>query len=161
MVQTREVVGVETGVSQLAHLLNRTRRHELVKSSSGLPLDRAAMVVLRQLDETGPARPSDLADALHVEGPHVTRQVHILERHGFAERRADPADGRAQLVTLTRAGRAAAKRLRDASRAALAEALSGWSREDLQQLGDLLLRMVDDFRAHAEAPEALDRAASA
>jgi DNA-binding MarR family transcriptional regulator len=159
--QTPDVIAVESAVSQLAYLLNRSRRHELVKLSSGVPLDRAAMMVLRQLDETGPARPSDLAASLQVEGPHVTRQLHVLERYGFAERGPDPDDRRAQLVTLTDAGRAATERLRDVSRATLAEALAAWSAEDLRHLGGLLQQMVDDFRTHAAAADTPPRAASA
>lgn len=43
-------------------------------------------------------RQATLAEQLGVEPPTVTRMVQRLERGGMLERRADPLDGRAQLV---------------------------------------------------------------
>nr|MDT0667717.1 MarR family transcriptional regulator [Micromonospora sp. DSM 115978] len=98
---SQEVVELETAVSQMAYLLARTRQHERMRAASGVPLDRAAMVVLRKLDESGPVRLGELAEALHVEAPHVSRQVQVLERAGYATRAPDPRDGRAHVVQLT------------------------------------------------------------
>src|SRR5579875_988395 len=44
--------------------------------------------------------------------PAVTQLVNRLERRGYAERRADPEDGRAVLVVATGAGRDALERVR-------------------------------------------------
>jgi DNA-binding MarR family transcriptional regulator len=142
--------GLEGAVSRFAYLLSRGRRHEEMKLRSGVPLDRAAMTLLRQLDQVGAVRPGQLAGALHVEGPHITRQVQVLERRGYVHRRPDPGDRRAQLIELTVAGSNAAARLREASRVALGEALSDWSIDDLEKLWALIERMVDDFIVHSE-----------
>lgn len=53
---------------------------------SGVPLERAAVVVLRQLSTAGPMRPGELADALAVEAPHVTRQLQKLTDVGYVKR---------------------------------------------------------------------------
>jgi DNA-binding MarR family transcriptional regulator len=150
---SENVAEVEAAVSRLAYLLTRTRRHERIKGLSGLPLDRAGMVVLRQLDEAGVMRLGELAALLHVEAPHVTRQVQLLERKGYACRRVDPDDKRAQRIEPTVEGKAAADRLRAVSRAGICDALGDWSSDDLHQLATLLGRMVDAFLTHAAAED--------
>jgi DNA-binding MarR family transcriptional regulator len=146
---TPAVIEIDHAVGQMAYLFNRTRRHERVKGASQVPLERAGMVVLRQLDESGPMRPGALAVLLQVESPHVTRQVQLLERIGYAIRVPDPDDRRAQLIDLTEAGRQAAERIRQVSRAAVQEALADWAPDELRTLGVLLRRMMDDFIAHS------------
>jgi DNA-binding MarR family transcriptional regulator len=146
-----EVIKLEAAVSRMTYVLTRTRRHEWMKSESRVPLDRAAIVVLRQLEESGPVRPGDLAAVLRVEAPHVTRQVQLLERAGYATRITDPVDGRAQLIELTSSGRAASGRVREVGRRTMQRALAGWSPLELHTLGTLLGRMVDDFVAHSAA----------
>jgi DNA-binding MarR family transcriptional regulator len=143
-------VRIERGLGQIAYLLNRVKRHEWIRSSSGVPVDRAAAVILRRLVEAEPVRPGELAARLEVESPHVTRQVTRLEELGYVERFSDASDGRAQLIRLTPAGHDAAGRIRDASRGALAKALADWSPAELHHLADLFTRMVDDYLAYAE-----------
>lgn len=118
---------------------------------SGLPLDRAAVAVLRQLAESEPLRLGELAVRLSVEASHVTRQVQHLERGGYASRVRDPDDRRAQRVRLTPAGEDAFARIREAGARGMQMALAGWSSEELRQLASLVHRMVDDFMGRAEA----------
>lgn len=63
-----------------------------------------ALVVL---DAHGPQPAGDLARALGISGATATGLVDGLVREGFAERRADPDDGRARVVHATKAGIAA------------------------------------------------------
>jgi DNA-binding MarR family transcriptional regulator len=146
----RDLVRIEQGLGQIAYLLNRVKRHEWIRSASGVPVDRAAAVILRRLVRAEPVRPGELATQLEVESPHVTRQIQRLEELGYVERFSDANDRRAQLIRLTPAGRNAARRIRDASRDALAKALAGWSQPELHDLADLFTRMVDDYLAYAE-----------
>lgn len=60
-----------------------------------------ALVVL---DAHGPQAAGDLARALNVSPATVTGLVDGLVREGLAERRPDPADGRARIVHATPAG---------------------------------------------------------
>ena len=64
-----------------------------------------------------------------------------------------PDDGRARLIRLTPAGRAAARRIRQAGRAGMQAALAHWPPAELHQLTTLFHRMVDDFLAYAAEHE--------
>jgi len=140
-----EIVELETAIRHMAYVMTRTRRQDRMKQLSGVPLDRAAMAALLQLEESGPTRPGELADLLQVEAPHVTRQIQLLERAGYTQRVPDPDDGRAQLVRLTSKGRTAARRIRDTSRTSLETALAHWAPTDLHTLSGLLHRLIGDF----------------
>src|SRR4051794_21523944 len=61
--------------------------------------------VLSRLAKDGPASASDLAAAERVRPQSVAATLAALEVRGLLERRADPADGRRQLISLSRAGR--------------------------------------------------------
>ena len=146
-----DVAELEQALSRLAYLLTRARRNELITAAAGVPLDRAAVVVLRQLAAIGPMRPGELADALDVEAPHITRQVQKLERAGYVRRAADPDDHRAQLIELTSPGEAASSRVAEQARQGIGDALAHWPPDDLHRLAALLHRMLDDFVAHSGA----------
>ncbi len=88
------------------------------------------MTVLLQLAEAGAMRPGELAARLEVEAPHITRQVQRLAQAGYAERAPDPDDRRAQLIALTPADRAAARRIRETGRNGMQAALAHWSPQD-------------------------------
>jgi DNA-binding MarR family transcriptional regulator len=117
---------------------------------AGLPLDRAAVALLRQVADSGSLRPSELASLLSVEASHVTRQVQQLEKAGHLTRVPDPNDRRAQRIELTPAGRDAVDRVREASCRGMTVALADWSPQELRQLATLCGRLADDFYEHAE-----------
>jgi len=54
----------------------------------------------------------DLAEALHVARPTVTKMLHSMEKAGLVTRRPDDADQRLTRVELTKAGRAEEKQMR-------------------------------------------------
>jgi DNA-binding MarR family transcriptional regulator len=91
-----DVVEIERALTRIAYLLTRARQHDRTVTEAGVDVDRAGVPLLRALaDAAEPMRPGELADRIAVEAPHVTRQLQRLERTGFVERVADPADGRA------------------------------------------------------------------
>ncbi|WP_406440715.1 MarR family transcriptional regulator [Streptomyces sp. NBC_01613] len=143
---------IERALTRVTYLAGRARQHERLMALAGLPLDRAAVAILRHIAESEPLRPGVLAVRLSVEASHVTRQLRQLERDGYVIRIADPDDRRAQRVRITDLGLAAVDRIREASRRGLEMVLAGWSGEDLEQLAALFHRLVDDFVAHAEDP---------
>ena len=145
-----DLVRIEQGLGKISYLISRVRRHQWIRSASGIPVDRAAAVILRRLEESEPLRPGELAAQLEVEAPHVTRQVQLLEDLGYVTRIADAGDRRAHLIGLTASGRDAAGRIREASRSALAGALDGWSEDELHDVAELLSRMADDYLAYAD-----------
>jgi DNA-binding MarR family transcriptional regulator len=144
-----DVVAVEQDLARIAHLFNRLRQHHQLAAEADVPVDRAAVPVLRLLAQSGPLRPGDLAAQLAVEAPHVTRQIQRLEAAGYVARVADPDDRRAYRVRLTGSGREAVERILEAGRRWIGQALADWSPGDREQLATLFGRMVDDFVRHA------------
>ncbi|WP_329213350.1 MarR family transcriptional regulator [Streptomyces sp. NBC_01485] len=152
---SREVIEIERALTRITYLSTRARRHERLMALAGVPLDRAAVALLRQIADSEPLRPGELAQRLGVEASHVTRTVQQLQKSGYVTRVPDPQDGRAQRIELTDTGRAAVDQVRDAGARGMQQALSDWSPEELRRLATLFHRMVDDFLSHSadEEPE--------
>jgi MarR family transcriptional regulator for hemolysin len=83
----------------------------------------------------------DLARAVGIEGPTLTRHLDALERQGLVRRSQDASDRRAVVVELTAAGNAAHARLRDVVVAFDRRLRSGLSQEDVDALRELLGRL--------------------
>ncbi|MFD3374672.1 MULTISPECIES: MarR family winged helix-turn-helix transcriptional regulator [unclassified Streptomyces] len=140
-----EVIEIERALNRIVYLTGRVRQHDRLMALAGVSLDRAAVALLRQISDSEPLRPGELAARLAVEASHVTRQVQQLEKGGYVTRVPDPDDRRAQRIQLTPAGQDAIDRIRIASCRGMELALSHWSPEELRQLSTLFHRMVDDF----------------
>ncbi|MEU2288388.1 MarR family transcriptional regulator [Streptomyces sp. NPDC013178] len=144
-----EVIEIERALTRITYLSTRARQHDRLMALAGVPLDRAAVALLRQVADSEPLRPGELAQRLGVEASHVTRTVQQLQKSGYVTRVPDPDDGRAQRIQLTDAGRAAVDRVREAGARGMQLALSEWSSEELRQLATLFHRMVDDFLSYS------------
>ncbi|MFJ5105040.1 MarR family winged helix-turn-helix transcriptional regulator [Streptomyces sp. NPDC088554] len=146
-----DMIEIERALTRISYLTGRVRRHDRLMALAGVPtLERAAVALLRQIADTEPLRPGELAVRLAVEASHITRQVQQLQKAGYVTRVPDPDDRRAQRIQLTALGRETVDRIRDASRRGMQAALSEWSPQELRQLATLFHRMVDDFLAHSE-----------
>ncbi len=144
-----DVTEIERALTRISYLASRVRQHERLMALAGVSLDRAAVALLRQITDSEPLRPSELAVRLGVEASHVTRQVQQLQKAGYVTRVPDPDDHRAQRIQLTPAGQEAADRIREASYRGMQMALAHWSPQELHELATLFHRMVDDFQAQA------------
>jgi len=144
-----EVTEIERALTRVTYLGSRARQHERLMALAGVPLDRAAVALLRQIADEEPLRPGELANRLGVEASHVTRQVQQLQKSGYVTRVPDPDDRRAQRIQLTETGQSAVDRIREAGARGMQMALADWSPEELRQLATLFHRMVDDFLATA------------
>ena len=69
-----------------------------------LPMSSSAVSTLVTLELNGPTRISELAEREQLTQPGMTTLVNRMENEGYAERFADPTDGRATLVRLTAGG---------------------------------------------------------
>jgi DNA-binding MarR family transcriptional regulator len=115
----------------------------------GIAIDRPGMTILVTLHLSDrPLRVGEIAERMEVVGPHVTRQMNVLERRGLARRVTDPQDQRARLIELTPEGAEAADRYLKTVLGWFTGALAGWSPEDQQTFGRLLGRFADDVTAH-------------
>lgn len=157
---TPEVIEIERALTRITYLSTRARQHDRLMTLVSVPLDRAAVALLRQVADSEPLRPGELAQRLGVEASHVTRTVQQLQKSGYVTRVPDPDDGRAQRIQLTEAGRAAVGRVRDAGARGMQLALADWSPDELGQLATLFHRMVDDFLSHSIEDETEQSAAA-
>jgi len=104
-------------------------------------LDGAAYGLLALLQDAGPLRASDLVTRLGLDKSTVSRQVSTLVDLGLVDRTADPADGRAQVLTTSEEGAARLARIRDVRRARWEADLADWPASDVATLADLLARL--------------------
>ncbi|MEU0459234.1 MarR family transcriptional regulator, partial [Streptomyces sp. NPDC006129] len=112
-VPSPEVAEIERALTRITYLSTRARRHDRLMALAGVPLDRAAVALLRQIADSEPLRPGELAARLGVEASHVTRTVQQLQRSGHVNRVPDPDDRRAQRIELTEAGAQAIAKIRE------------------------------------------------
>ena len=99
--------------------------------------------VLSRLDKDGPASTSDLAAAEGVRHQSMAATVAVLEERGLIQRRADPDDGRRQVLSVTRAGHAFLDDRRRAGEEWLARALETRYTERERQLLLKALALLD------------------
>jgi DNA-binding MarR family transcriptional regulator len=136
---------VENALIPLVRYLSSPRTWRQLAAATDVDLDRARYVVLRAAAETEPVRTTALAEQLGVDPSTMSRHVSILEQAGLVARTADPADGRAQTVSLTSAGRAVMEKVRAARHDLITDVLSDWDDTDRSRLAALLGRLADDF----------------
>jgi DNA-binding MarR family transcriptional regulator len=106
----------------------------------------STLSVLHTLSRNGPLRLTDLTATEQLKQPAITSLVARLERDGLVSRRRDPRDGRAVLLSLTRAGRQIV-RSRHADRTAklsrLVDRLDDQEREVLAGCAGVLVRLIE------------------
>jgi DNA-binding MarR family transcriptional regulator len=144
------------GVAQLL----RTGRHVSSRAAAQLygDLPSFGWALLLPLERHGAQRCGALAAQAGIDVSVASRQVAVLERAGHVERRPDPRDGRANLLSLTPAGEEAMAATRALRSDWALGALAGWDEDDARTLSDLLDRLVDDLET-AGMPHGPARAA--
>src|SRR5580693_2421557 len=97
----RDLIGdIEVELLKLVRHLETFGR----RSSLYAQVDRAGYLALRTLAAMGPVSTKALATALNLDASTVTRQITVLERARFVERRPDPSDRRSSTIVLTPQG---------------------------------------------------------
>lgn len=125
--------------------LQRVRERTIAHAKATDGIDPAVYACLFRLIHDGSMRSSALAETMYTDPSTVSRQVTQLVDRGLVQRRPDPTDGRASVLAVTDAGRAAASRIRTMRNERLGQVLSGWPVEDLEQFTRLLDRFVVDY----------------
>jgi DNA-binding MarR family transcriptional regulator len=111
------------------------------RSSLYVRVDRAGYLAMRMLDDLGPVSTNALARALRLDASTVTRQVAALERQGFVERCANPADGRSSTIVLTVHGRQSMREVEGERRHHIEALVCDWGGAERANLGDALTRL--------------------
>ncbi len=125
----------------------RSGRHLSVRAANSLygDLPSFGWALLVPLEQDGEQRCSALATRAGVDVSVASRQLAVLERSGYVQRRPDPHDGRASLMHLTDEG-ARALAVTRALRAQWAgTALADWDEDDARLLSGLLERLATDL----------------
>lgn len=116
--------------------LSRIIRAEMDRrtTEAGLGLTTGEGRVLFNALRAGPIRQTALAERLGIEAMTLSGLVDRLEAKGFVERKPDPADRRAKLVTLTDAGKTVVAQIEPIAASIRGEAAHGIDPDDWQRL---------------------------
>lgn len=104
-------------------------------------IDRALYLLLRKLDEDGPANSKSIAKTFHLDISTVSRQTTTLESLGFIQRFSDPNDKRVSLFQITDEGRQALREDIEKRLDKYTNMLDTWSILECETFKELLTRM--------------------
>src|SRR3954454_4074061 len=125
-------------LAMTAKVIGRAFNAALVPEGGSAP----SWLILNALRQGQWTAQLDLARALGIESPTLTRHLDNLERTGLVVRRPSDADRRAVLVELTGAGEDAHERMRAAVIGFNRRLQAGLGRDELQQLEAVLDRLA-------------------
>ena len=127
--------------------LQRTVRRAKARllAAAGNDVESATQILLHTVAAEGPMRASTLAVSVQADLSTVSRQVAVLVSRGLVERQADQLDGRASLLAVTDAGRAAVAEHDQGRQAFFDEVLAGWSTGEMHQFAELLERFTTAY----------------
>ena len=129
--------------------LQRTVRRSKARLLAGDDVDSAAQLLLHAVAAEGPMRASALAASVQADLSTVSRQVAALVGRGLLERQADQFDGRACLLAVTDAGRAAIAEHEQGRQTFFDAVLADWNTEEMRQFARQLERFTAAYdRVH-------------
>jgi len=117
-------------------------------------LHHGQVMCLRLLSANDGITQRDLAGALHVARPTVTKMLNSMEKAGLVRRRPDTADARLTCVELTDAGRAEEKKMNLAAADYVNSTIATLPEADRRELARLLDKLGASIKLAAAAREA-------
>jgi MarR family transcriptional regulator for hemolysin len=135
-------------LSRSARIVGRAFDEALTDAGGSLP----AWLVLLNVKTRPSANQRELAAAVGVREPTLTKQLHELETRGLITRQRHPDNRRVHVVELTEAGERAFLQLRDAAIAFDRRLRDGLTDEDTTRLADLLDQLVHNSGHRDNAP---------
>ena len=151
MYSAHEMDELGSVVLELAGIVNRPDRDDLLLAEAGVSLDRALFPHLVRLSVRGPMAVAELAAEAGRDHTTVSRQLTKLESLGLIWRPQSQGDARTRPAALTPEGEAIAEAIGAARRRLLSKALASWSAADRQALVRLNRRFVDSLTAGFQA----------
>ncbi|MDO8308182.1 MAG: MarR family transcriptional regulator [Actinomycetota bacterium] len=124
-------------LTDLLWVMHRSR----MLHQQGAPGTALVMHLVRR----GAMRSCDLASAMNLDQSTVSRHLAHLDSAGLVNRSPDPADGRAQLVAATEAGREHAHRLIATRVREFEQIVGAWPAGDRSDFARLLTRFSEEF----------------
>jgi DNA-binding MarR family transcriptional regulator len=133
-------------------VLQRTIRCATQKSLRPGEPGLALQAVLRYIRDHEPTRASDIADWIGIGAAPLSRHIADLEDSGHIRRSVDPADRRAQLITLTEAGRILIAEVWQRRIEQLQDALAGWDEGEARRAVETIERLEEALSAGLRVP---------
>jgi DNA-binding MarR family transcriptional regulator len=127
--------------------VTRLMRKHFDRRAVRFNLTRAQWRALKRLSHSEGMSQSDLAEMLEMEPIAVGRVIDRLQKAGFVERRADPADRRAWRLYLTDRAHAVVDDMESISGGLFRDAQKGISAADLKTMISVLARMKENLNA--------------
>jgi DNA-binding MarR family transcriptional regulator len=137
------VASVADSFRELQRTVRRSKARLL--AAAGDDVESATQVLLHAVAAEGPMRASALAASVQADLSTVSRQVAALVSRGLLERQADQCDGRASLLAVTGAGRAAVAEHEQGRQAFFDAVLAGWGTEEMRQFARQLERFSGTY----------------
>ncbi len=133
----------DEGLAELFWAVARRLRHGTRDALAPWDVTPSQARALSVLTRHGPQRLTALAEHLRIAARSATEVVDDLQKRDLVERRPDPADRRATLITPTPAGVAAGEGIRAAREAAADRMFAALTPADRADLGRILRRLRD------------------
>ena len=133
----------DDGLGELFWAVARRMRHGTRDALAPWDVTPSQARALSVLTRHGPQRLTALAEHLGIAARSATEVVDHLQERGLVERRPDPADRRATLITPTAEGVAAGAGIRAARRAAADRMFAALEPADRAELTRILRRLRD------------------
>lgn len=142
-------------LTDLRDLLEAVRVFKSVLPAGPEAVPTGTLAVLATIDAIG-SEPvggchlKDLAARCALDPSTVSRAVAGLVRSGLVARTADPQDGRASVLTVTRTGKHTLAEFTRLADERLADALRDWNPDDIAVLSALLRRFSTDLMTRTD-----------
>ena len=133
--------------------VTRLMRKHFDRRAVRFNLTRAQWRALKRVSYSEGMSQSELAEVLEMEPIAIGRVIDRLQKAGFVERRADPADRRAWRLYLTPRAHAVVDDMESISVKLFREAQRGISAADLKTMIGVLARMKDNLNGLDNAGE--------
>lgn len=143
-------------LQQELHRLFLRRRHNAIQLAKTIDpeIEPAAYSILFTLQREGAQRMTDISKHLGIGKPTLSRQLTTLAERGFITKKADPADGRAMVISLTEQGRSRLDAAQQERSERYLHMLEPWSEEDIMTLSGLLAKMNQTYAEYDDAGSA-------
>lgn len=140
-------------LQQELHRLYLRRRYNAIQLAKAIDpeIEPASYSILVTLQRDGSQRMTDISKRLGVGKPTLSRQLSTLAERGFITKQADPADGRALVISLTEQGRSRLEAAQGQRSERYLHMLELWSEEEIITLSGLLAKMNRTYAEYDDA----------
>lgn len=146
----------DVNVGFLIHDVSRMMRAWFDERAQAMGLTRAQWRVLVHLAGREGLNQSELAEILELDTVTLGRHIDRLERDGWLERRADPADRRAWRLYLTGASRPTLDKMEALATETVGVAMRGFDEDERARFNSALSRIKANLADSAAADKAAE-----